>query len=80
MSKTLDKLAAAHPDKIIGWYHDSDGYWVELKTGWQQWGVHTVHEDSVKDTLAFGVPLSFEPKRTLSPFLNGIGRDSPSLT
>jgi hypothetical protein len=27
-----------------------------------------------------GVPLSSEPKRTLSPFLNGIGRDSPSLT
>jgi hypothetical protein len=26
-----------------------------------------------------GVPLSSEPKRTLSPFLNGIGRDSPSL-
>jgi hypothetical protein len=28
----------------------------------------------------FGVPLSSEPKRTLSPFLNGIGRDSPSVT
>ena len=27
----------------------------------------------------FGVPLSSEPKRTLSPFLNGIGRDSPSV-
>jgi SEFIR domain len=27
-----------------------------------------------------GVPLSSEPKRTLSPFLNGIGRDSPSVT
>jgi len=26
-----------------------------------------------------GVPLSSEPKRTLSPFLNGMGRDSPSV-
>jgi hypothetical protein len=35
---------------------------------------------SPTDTALARVPLSSEPKRTLSLFLNGIGRDSPSVT
>lgn len=52
MSKTLDKLAERHPDKIEMWYRDSDGYWVELNKGWQLDGCHGVHEDTVADCLS----------------------------
>jgi hypothetical protein len=51
-NKTLDKLAASHGDKIASWYKDSDGYWIDLKYGWQLFGTHTVHELTVKEALA----------------------------
>ena len=40
----------------------------------------SLNPGSFPSLWSLGVPLSSEPKRTLSPFLNGIGRDSPSLT
>jgi len=51
---TLDKLKAKHPDKIEGWYKDMDGYWVDLKYGWQDSPsseVHAVHEPTVKEVV-----------------------------
>ena len=52
MSKTLAALAKKNPDKVRGWYKDSDGYWVDLKRGWQLWECHSVHEWKVRDLLA----------------------------
>jgi hypothetical protein len=50
--KALDNLKAQHPEKIRGWYKDSDGYWINLKPGWQWQECHAVHEWNVKDALA----------------------------
>jgi hypothetical protein len=49
--KTLDRLKAQHPDKIRDWYADQDGYWINLKPGWQWQDCHTVHEWIVKDVI-----------------------------
>lgn len=51
MSKVLNGLMKRHPDKIHEWYHDSDGYWIDFKSGWSIDQVHGVHEDTVKDSL-----------------------------
>jgi hypothetical protein len=52
MNATLAKLQAKHPDKIAGWYKDSDGYWINLRKGWQWEECHAVHEWNVRDALA----------------------------
>lgn len=49
---SLNKLAARHPDKVKGWYKDSDGYWIDLNKGWQWQECHAVHEWNMKDVLA----------------------------
>jgi hypothetical protein len=49
--KQIEKLVAAHPDKVSGWYKDQDGYWINLKRGWQFWDCHCVHEWNVKDVV-----------------------------
>lgn len=48
---TLDKLKAKHPTKIDSWYKDPDGYWVELKYGWQFFETHGLHGHTVKEVL-----------------------------
>jgi hypothetical protein len=55
MSETIRKLVARHPDKVEGWYKDSDGYWIDLKAGWcraPRDEVHSVHETSVREVVA----------------------------
>lgn len=49
--KTIENLIAKHPEKIAGWYKDSDGYWIDLKPGWQWSECHAVHEWNVKDLV-----------------------------
>jgi hypothetical protein len=51
-AKTLSDLMDRHPEKIRGWYKDSDGYWINLKDGWQWQGCHGVHEWNVRDAMA----------------------------
>jgi hypothetical protein len=51
MTKRLNELAAKHPDKVRRWYHDRDGYWIELQPGWQWRAGHAVHERNVRDAL-----------------------------
>ena len=51
-NKTLNYLAASHGDKIATWYKDADGYWVDLKYGWQASPfseVHSLHELTVRE-------------------------------
>jgi hypothetical protein len=50
--KALDSLQKRNPGKVQDWYQDSDGYWINLKLGWQWFGCHAVHEWTVKDALA----------------------------
>lgn len=50
-AKQLDALKAKYPDKIEGWYRDSDGYWIDLKKGWQWQECHAVHEWNIRDTV-----------------------------
>ena len=49
--KSLNAIKAKHPDKVAGWYKDSDGYWIDLKPGWQWQECHAVHEWNVKDAV-----------------------------
>ena len=51
MSKSMSSLKAKHPDKIRDWYKDSDGYWINLKPGWQFWDAHCVHEWKIRDVF-----------------------------
>ncbi len=48
-AKTLTALALKHPDKIEDWSKDSDGYWINLRPGWQWQECHAVHEWNMKD-------------------------------
>lgn len=46
-------LAAAYPERIEGWYHDEDGWWIDLKDGWMYDGeVHFVHEDTQEECIS----------------------------
>jgi len=54
MPKTLAKLQAAHPDKILEITCEGpDGYWIYLKPGWQRnhEEVHCVHEWTVAEAV-----------------------------
>jgi hypothetical protein len=52
VNATLNRLQDQHRDKIAGWYKDSDGYWIDLRAGWQWQECHTVHEWNVRDAIA----------------------------
>jgi hypothetical protein len=52
VSKTIEAILAVHGGKVRDWYRDSDGYWFNLKAGWQaspHSEVHSVHEWKVSD-------------------------------
>lgn len=54
MNKALASLAAKHPDKVSGFYRDPDGWWLELKSGWQAEShseVHVVHADTAREIV-----------------------------
>jgi hypothetical protein len=52
MSKTLDKLKAKNPDKVAEYFHDEDGWWLDLLPGWSRDGVHTIHTDTISDMVS----------------------------
>jgi hypothetical protein len=69
---------------------DKEDEWTEEEFPIKREGVAMQGEDEARnhknategikvDNGIHGLPLSSEPKRTLSTFLNGIGRDSPSV-
>jgi hypothetical protein len=52
MPKALARIMTAHPEKVRGWYKEHrDGYWIDLKPGWQWQGCHSVHEWNVRDLV-----------------------------
>lgn len=51
--KIMKYIPKGKREAIAEAYHDSDGYWIYLKDGWNadrmDWNCHTIHEDTIKD-------------------------------
>lgn len=70
MSKTLQKYVDAHPEQVESWHnenHNARGldYWVYMKPGWYcaRTDCGTVHEDTVKETIAALRGASYDIER-----------------
>lgn len=54
MSKVMNDLVRRNPDKARDWYKDSDGYWLQLKRGWQSEPhsyCHGLHTETVQEMV-----------------------------
>ena len=54
LERLMRYIPAKYKDRIEGFDHDVDGYWLDLKYGWcwDSKGLHVIHEDSIKECLS----------------------------
>lgn len=54
MKKLIDYIPRAKRDWIRDFYHDEDGYWLNLKEGYEytHFGGRVIHEDTIQEILA----------------------------
>lgn len=52
-NSTKIRVPKKYQERVREIYQDSDGYWCYLNRGWywEDWGLHTIHEDTQKRIL-----------------------------